>query len=145
VFDATTAGQAQRTKQIIAHTADVRHAQQAPQAAVSGVAAPPLAGSVTLPAPHCTRFDRFHLVNGLAIWKEGAVDPFELESYMASQRIMGSPQQVQSALMRLSGGPSSCFRAFSQIEAVRSLGDAEQTTFFKATMPPPVRPLLATG
>jgi hypothetical protein len=103
-------------------------------------------------SPMPRAWGRFHLANGLAIWKESsseaqavgesapgcpqALPP--LDSYMVSKRICGTPKQVIKTLLRLDGR-GSCFWAFDTVSDVRELGSTDHAVLFKATMAPPVR------
>jgi hypothetical protein len=109
--------------------------------------------------PSFRAWGRFHLINGLAIWKESsglstalptdsesngsfcAPASIGLDSYMVSKRIRGSPLQVVRSLLRLDSR-GSCFWAFDTVSDIHSLGSTDQAVLFKATMAPPVRPLL---
>jgi hypothetical protein len=102
--------------------------------------------------PNLRAWGRFHLINGLAIWKEGysagcilnsdadsASSSGGLDSYMVSMRIRGTPRQVVRSLLRLDGR-GSCFWAFDTVSDMHALGSTDQAVLFKATMAPPVRP-----
>lgn len=119
--------------------------------------AEPLQGHVH---PNLRAWGRFHLINGLAIWKEGSghssagsaathahaesatsfssSGSLGLDSYMVSMRIRGTPVQVVRSLLRLDGR-GSCFWAFDTVSDIRALESTDQAVLFKATMAPPVR------
>lgn len=99
--------------------------------------------------PNLRAWGRFHLINGLSIWKErsghssASTCPIDgnsrgLDSYMVSKRIRGTPGQVVKSLLRLDGR-GSCFWAFDTVSEVLSMGSTDQAVLFKATMAPPVR------
>lgn len=105
--------------------------------------------------PSLRAWGRFHLMNGLAIWKEGSGSSAAmhaasespsslctpsgagLDSYMVSMRIRGTPSQVVKSLLRLDGR-GSCFWAFDTVSDVHELGSTDRAVMFKATMAPPV-------
>ena len=110
--------------------------------------------------PNLRVWGRFHLISGLAIWKEGSghsaagsaathahaesassfysSGSLGLDSYMVSMRIRGTPVQVVRSLLRLDGR-GSCFWAFDTVSDIRALESTDQAVLFKATMAPPVR------
>lgn len=111
--------------------------------------------------PNLRAWGRFHLMNGLAIWKQGSghssagssamhadsesassycsSSSVGLDTYMVSKRIRGTPGQVVKSLLRLDGR-GSCFWAFDTVSNIQALKSTDQEVLFKATMAPPVRP-----